>query len=174
MENTNINNLPGEIWREIPEYKDYEISNYGRVISELKNTPRILAKNIICNRYRVRLYKRENLSKSESVGRLVASIFIREPKENEVLFYRDGNPLNDHVSNIGWKTKSESVRTARNRHRYSHKGESNGMAKLGNLQVKEIRILLEKGNPVKKISEDYGVSVDTVRRIKNGLTWKAA
>jgi hypothetical protein len=52
------------------------------------------------------------------------------------------------------------------------RGEENGSAKLNEIQVKEIRILLEKGLTSRAIGMQYGVSKTTILRIKNGKNWK--
>lgn len=51
-------------------------------------------------------------------------------------------------------------------------GSQNGGSKLTEEQVKEIKILLEKGLTSPKIGRQYGVSKTTILRIKNGTHWK--
>lgn len=52
------------------------------------------------------------------------------------------------------------------------RGSENGSAKLNEEQVKEIRVLLEKGLTSRDIGEQYGVSKTTILRIKNCTHWK--
>jgi hypothetical protein len=51
-------------------------------------------------------------------------------------------------------------------------GEDNGASKLKESQVKEIKILLEKGLTTRDIGAQYGVSKTTICRIKNHTHWK--
>lgn len=50
-------------------------------------------------------------------------------------------------------------------------GSQNGSSKLKEDQVKEIRILLEKGLTSREIGKQYGVSKTTILRIKTGKNW---
>ncbi len=51
-------------------------------------------------------------------------------------------------------------------------GIENGASKLSEVQVKEIKILLEKGLTSREIGRQYDVSKTTILRIKNGTHWK--
>lgn len=164
--------LPGEIWKEIPEYKgNYLVSNYSRVKSLIGRKPIILKKGIASGKYKVVLVNKKGKRVTESCGRLCARVFIRPPKENEVLKYLDNNQKNDHVSNLRWISRKECANNALKKQNYSNKGESNGMSKLNRLKVEEIRAMKATGVPNKTISNEFRISMANVTAIIQRRTW---
>lgn len=65
-----------EIWKIIPDYPNYKVSNLGRVINIKKNKLMTLTKHN--NYYWVKL-SNNNHTKNIKVHRLVAQIFILNP-----------------------------------------------------------------------------------------------
>ncbi|WP_336716292.1 NUMOD4 domain-containing protein [Chryseobacterium mucoviscidosis] len=164
-----------EIWKDIEGYGGiYQISSDGKVISFMKGRDLFLKPSLVCGRLLVKLYKKKYSGNFKNVGHLVAEAFIRKPKKDEVLIYLDGNPLNNNFENLKWITKKESVRSARNRHRYSHQGQNNGMAKLTLQNVKSIKEDISSGKSIKEISEKYNVIPRTIERIRDKKTWSHA
>lgn len=51
------------------------------------------------------------------------------------------------------------------------RGINNGACKLSEVQVKEIKFLLEKGLTSREIGSQYGISKTHILRIKNGKNW---
>lgn len=162
-----------EEWIDIPEYSgNYQVSNLGRVKSLFKGREQILKKTISDGKFKVQLYLKPGKFKNELVGRLVCRLFKGEPNENDVLVYRDGNKLNDKPDNLFWISRSESARTAKNKHRYSSPGASNGMAKLTPDKVNQIKELKTAGKSTYLIAQNFGISTRQVNRIVSGRTWK--
>jgi len=54
------------------------------------------------------------------------------------------------------------------------RGEQNGMARLGEREVIEIRTLREAGYFLREIAERMGVSIPTVHQVLTGRTWSHA
>ena len=50
-------------------------------------------------------------------------------------------------------------------------GSQNGSSKLKEDQVKQIKLLIKQGLSCYGISKEYGVSKQTILRIKNGVNW---
>ncbi len=50
-------------------------------------------------------------------------------------------------------------------------GSENGSAKLDEIKVKQIKILIKNGRSSYSIGKEFGVSKTTIRRIKNGINW---
>ncbi len=77
---------------------------------------------------------------------------------------------------IGSQKQNNDDKIAKGRGKYeqppSKKGSLNNAAKLTEEQVKEIKILLEKGLTMIAIGKQYGVSKTTILRIKKGTNWK--
>ena len=97
-----------EIWNNIPNYNDYQVSNLGRVCS-YKNGVRKEIKGWIQNTG----YLTVSLNnKKFSVHRLVAQAFIKKDKERTFVNHKDGNKLNNNVDNLEWCTNKENLQHA--------------------------------------------------------------
>lgn len=102
-----------EIWKPIPGYDKYEVSNFGNVRSYCQITRREPEprKMRLCENGRrnptlqVRLCKDGEYS-TFSVSRLVAGIFL--PREGkDYIRYKDGNHSNNRADNLEWCTREE-------------------------------------------------------------------
>lgn len=93
-----------EVWANIPNHKDYQISNCGRVKS-YKNGRETILKGFIQNTGYLTVHLD---NKKYSVHRLVASVFIHELKDKDIVNHKDGNKLNNHVDNLEWCTYKEN------------------------------------------------------------------
>lgn len=93
----------------IPNYPDYLINEFGYIFS--------IKSNKWIKTYRRMKYIRvplssKNIPKHFSVHRLVAQCFIPNPENKPFINHIDGNPQNNHVSNLEWCTRSENIRHA--------------------------------------------------------------
>lgn len=172
---TELENLPGEIWEEVPGYEDrYEVSNYSRVKSVVKRKPVILKKSLDQNsRFKVVLVDRFGRKKNFSAGRLCATLFNRKPEENEVLEYVDGNQRNDQANNTRWVSRRSVVlKTVKRVPRVS--GINHGMALINPSKAREIRADKRNGKTLKQLSDAYKVSIPCIQKIVENRTWKTA
>lgn len=113
-----------EIWKDVVGYEGlYEVSDYGRVRSHKdKRTtavvrgktverawkPRILKnKNPSGRDIRVSLWKDKN-PKDFLVHRLVAIAFLPKVEGKNYVNHIDGNPKNNHISNLEWCNHTEN------------------------------------------------------------------
>ena len=83
----------------------------------------------------------------------------------------DGNPANNHISNLMWGTSLENNRD-KILHGTSNQGERSSKAKLTNEDVVEIRNRRATGEPLKTIASDFSVGVCTISRIALRQSWK--
>lgn len=110
-----------EIWKDVPDYSGtYEVSNYGRVRTHKDKTTFtkhhgirkwkqiiLKEKNPTGRDVRVSLWK-NGKHKDFLVHRLVALAFIPQVPGKESINHIDGNPRNNHVSNLEWCNHKEN------------------------------------------------------------------
>lgn len=90
-----------EIWKLIPGYEKYEVSNLGRVRSHKRKETIILRQTIEKNRPQIELWK-DNKSKLYPIYKLMAMAFLNhKPCGHKIVIdHIDNNPLNNHLSNL--------------------------------------------------------------------------
>jgi hypothetical protein len=168
-----------EEWKTIKGFEDYQISNFGRVKSFKKyhyTNERILkpSRDKSGNGYLFVNLCKNGKRKIYCVHRLVLCNF--KLMDNYLDFevnHIDGNKLNNCIYNLEWCTKSENEFHAyRIGLKTSLKGEDHGGSKLKEDNIKEIKILLKKGEySQKRIAKIFGISQQQISRIKLGLRW---
>jgi hypothetical protein len=111
-----IAGLPGEEWRRVEEFDDYEVSDLGRVRSTKTTFPRIITANPNRDGYlKVRLY-RGNRPYYRYVHALVAIAFIGPRADGLEVRHLDDNKLDNRAHNLTYGTRSDNMRDAvRNR-----------------------------------------------------------
>lgn len=111
-----------EVWKEIKDYPNYEISNYGKVKSKeritnvgIKNQKQYLRKERILKLQKDRkgymqvvLYN-ENGYKHFKVHKLVANAFIENKENKPTIDHIDRNKENNVVSNLRYADYKEQV-----------------------------------------------------------------
>lgn len=111
------------------------------------------------------------------VHRLIASHFISNIANKRTVNHIDGNKLNNHVLNLEWNTDSENQKHA----------ISMGLSKPTKVQItlmnmkrrkfsiwdiEDIKLLyFTRGDSMRKIAKDFGVSYSTIRDILKGKNY---
>jgi len=93
-----------EIWMQIDGYKNYYVSNFGRV-KNVKNE-RILKQTIGTTGYFTLRLGRN--SPNQRVHRLVAFAFCANPDNRKCVDHIDGNKLNNNFNNLRWCTNFQN------------------------------------------------------------------
>lgn len=100
-----------EIWKDIKDYEGlYQVSNLGRVKSIKRNI--ILKPGFTKKNYSYVILYKSNIATSKRIHRLVAENFISNPYNKPQVNHKDGNKLNNCVSNLEWVTNSENQQHA--------------------------------------------------------------
>lgn len=116
-----ITNLPNEEWKEVEGTKEtYYVSNYARVKSYNKHVEARLLQPYFKRKDKTYLTV-EIFGQGYQLSRLVAKHFLPdEYSESKVVHHKDGNPMNNHVSNLVCLTQEQHVKLhndiARNGH----------------------------------------------------------
>ena len=156
-----------EIWKNIPNYEGYQVSNLGRVrtynkISYTKKHGERHWKNRILKfksknyrtGYRVDLWK-DGKPKTFLVARLVAFTFYNQDINNKQLTvdHIDGNRLNNNINNLELVSLEENIKRGFNNGLYSCQIK----VKIINKKTKEEKIFnsMSKGSIYLKYNKGY-------------------
>lgn len=102
-----------EEWRPVKGYEGlYEVSNMGRVKSLHTSQGRILKQYTKDNEYMKVNLSKDGTCNTKRVHRLVATAFIQNPNNYEVINHKDGNKKNNTVDNLEWCTRSYNTKHA--------------------------------------------------------------
>jgi len=162
-----------EIWKDIQGYAGiYQVSNIGNV----KNTTdiKMLKPQKATNGYRHVYLSAFGKAIKFFIHRLVASAFIPNPENKKTVNHINGIKHDNRVENLEWNTHSENIKHAFNTGLHVPtplKGDKNGMAKLSEAHVIEIRTLSGKLS-VNKIAEQFNTPASTIYKILNRETWQ--
>jgi hypothetical protein len=160
------------LWRTIPEYPVYEVSNYGQVKNT--RTGRILRPSTLMQGYhRISLYNAQTKQKIQRpIHTLVARAFIGDRPQGLQCCHLDGNKNNNSVKNLIYATPQVN-----SDHKYIHGavrfGESSPNSKLTSEDVHEMRRLRrEERTSIRRLASIYGVGQSTTHRIVTGKSWQ--
>ena len=112
-----------EIWKDIEGYEGlYQISSLGKVKSlpkitfnakgQYKTKERILkyGKNQY-GYFQISLWK-DGKRKNKPIHKLIATMFIPNPKKYKIINHIDGNKQNNNIQNLEWCTQKHNVKEA--------------------------------------------------------------
>lgn len=108
MMNPKIDSLFGEEWKQIKEFADYYVSNFGRVWS---NSSKKGILKFSCDKHgylHVALYK-DKKRYTKLVHRLVAEMFIENLNGYTEINHKDENKGNNNVENLEWCTRKYNI-----------------------------------------------------------------
>jgi hypothetical protein len=197
-DNLDLNDLDGEIWKDILDYEGlYQISNLGRIKS-LKNNcginKRILKQSKNDGYFRICLYKNKKI-KIKKIHILMYETFISkipkgyvihhidENKENNILenllmmmkFYHNSHHMKNNKNMFGLyhslesKNKMSLIKKEKFKNgELNFKGENNPNSKLLEKQVIQIHMLKKLEFKIKDISKFYNIKIYQIYQILSG------
>jgi hypothetical protein len=177
-----------EIFKPIPGFPGYDVSDQGRVRSYIKvmgpgmvaivDTPQRILTGTLHNSSKggkLIYYRRVCLSQHISIciHTLVLLAFVGPSPPEMECRHLDGDSLNNHLYNLRWGTRSENAldKTRHGTH-WNQRGMNGPNTKLNDNQVIQVRELHSHGWTQKKIGIMFDVSRTTVKHIIHRKTWK--
>ena len=100
-----------EEWRNIDEFPDYKISNFGRVMNN--KTGYIKKPSIGKRGYYVYSMQKDGKSYLRTTHIMLARSFIPNPQNLEQINHIDGNKLNCSIENLEWVSPRDNMLHAR-------------------------------------------------------------
>lgn len=100
-----------EVWKQIKEYSDYDVSSLGNVRSwKYSNSPRLLRLNKIGRGYLKVSLSKDNKVYQVLVHKLVAAEFLERGTGHNVVDHIDENLTNNAATNLEWCTQRENIK----------------------------------------------------------------
>lgn len=159
------------IFTKIKSLPNFEVSECG-VIRNAK-TKHVKSQYISSTGYYMISVTCNGRSKPKRVHRIIAEVFIPNPDNKPDVNHKDGNKLNNSISNLEWVTHSENMKHAFKNGLANNTGAKNGMAKLNEDKVRRIKQMLSDGVSQYKIAKIIGgISRSAIMNIKNRNQWK--
>ena len=167
-----------EEWREIPNFEDYDVSNFGRVrltrISPLR--PRmqkagyLLRQKIDKDGYPCVGLIWDKKINHFRVHRLVLTVFVGPCPDGMMGCHNDGQVSNNRLTNLRWDTAQNNKLDSVKHGTYTH-GTNNYLSKLTDQSIAEIYRLRGLGMTQVKIAKAVGSSQTNVSWILSGKGW---
>lgn len=95
------------MWKDIEEFENYKINEYGAIIHKKKN--RELKHSINEKGYHKVLLQKGNKHLKTGVHRLVAKAFVPNPNNYKEVNHIDENKNNNHYSNLEWCNRKQNI-----------------------------------------------------------------
>lgn len=175
-----------ENWKDVSGFEGkYQVSDLGRV----KSLDRVRAKHRYpekilnsANRLthdgyaRVTLRDDNGVNHEFRVNKLVALTFLPNPLRKATVNHKDGNKLNNKLTNLEWATRSENMK-----HAYRHglkkpvQGNANGNAKLSDEDVRLIRkryVRQSQTDGTVALAREFGVTPRVIGQIVRGESYR--
>lgn len=170
------------IWFDIPNYKgsyqinkDGDVKSLARVYIDKNGEKRKLKERILKHSFRVDGYPFIRLCvkckvKSYSIHRLIAEVFIPNPRGLPCVNHINGVKTDCRIENLEWCTHRENLQHA-SKTGLIARGERAGRAQLKDKDALDIIEGASDGFTVKEISSHYKVSCAIIRNLLNGVTF---
>lgn len=160
------------LWREIPSFPDYEVSEHGDVRRAVPARGSVVGKVLVPwvrdDGYCMFILRRDGRSYHRKAHQLVIEAFVGPaPFPRAEVRHKDGTRSNNHYTNLEWGTTQDN-RDDQRRHGTLCQGERHYAAKLTEAQVAEIRASTDLQ---RVLAARYGVQQSAISRIRSGARW---
>ena len=163
------------IWKQIQNFPDYEISEYGdirRVVNGVTRKAGHIVKGNIERGYRKVKLTVDGVKIRSRVHRLVCLTFVSKPPfDGAICRHLDDNTMNNHYSNLAWGTHYDNHQD-RKRNGNTFDGDRNGRAKLTWPEVDNIRNYYnDSKTTIAELSRKFKISYSQMSEIIKNKSW---
>lgn len=162
------------MWKTIPDWPEYEVSEYGHVRRVLAASGATVGKTLkqqwLPNGYAKVSLCRDSKRREYLVHRLVAAAFIGDIPAGMDVCHNDGDKANNHFSNLRIDTRKGNMadqivagKTPR--------GERSGTNKYSRHLVRFVRDGIKNGLSVRGMSQLLEMPESTIYSMQSGQTW---
>ena len=95
--------------KRIPGFEDYSVTSDGRVFS-YKRKVKVEKAQIIKNGHCTVQFQKNGYPYIRSVAFLVANAFLPKPEISKMIRHKDGNLMNNDVSNLEWIENEQRIK----------------------------------------------------------------
>ncbi|MDM0046552.1 NUMOD4 domain-containing protein [Variovorax dokdonensis] len=174
-----------EKWKNIAGF-DYQVSNLGRVRSLPRKVPgrgdkgfRSIGGQLLKGRPNGKGHLRVNLARDGVhrdvlISRLVATYFVRNPKDLPLVVHKDFDRSNNAASNLMWCDQASSLKRALGAGRFT---ALTSPKRAKNLDIETVELIYElrlAGMTLSEISTALDVRVEAAANVCNGKAWRDA
>jgi hypothetical protein len=155
-------------------FDGYFVNDQGQLFSTRRGGWYQLAPQLDQDGYLHVVLRRDGRSHTVKVQRIVAAAFLGPTPAGMVICHRNGVRHDNRVSNLRFDTQRNNIADIKvHGTENPPKGETNGMARLSESDVLQIRQLYRvEGLTAVEISRRFGMSGRQIRDICNGKAWK--
>lgn len=164
-------------WRAVVGYEGiYEVSSHGDVRSIARGFGRGTKKAKLTGhteadgRRTIVLYNAPEKPRSFKIHTLVLTAFVGPKPHGMECCHNDGNPGNNHLSNLRWGTHSDNEKD-KTIHKTKLFGERAPWSKLSATDVSRIKDIRMFGETYKSIAKWFGVSIGCITGVTSGVNW---
>lgn len=151
----------GKTFKRIPGWNLYFISMDAEVLSWVSGKAKILTTNIQTNGYPFIVLFKNKKAKAKTIHSLMYLTYIGDIPEGKEIDHRDGNKLNNSISNLRAVTRKENMQFSHSRLQMGHK-----------LTAEDVTFIRDSSLTTKALAEKYNVHPFTIRNVIKKKTYK--
>lgn len=159
------------MWKEAYGFDNYLCNEQGQIYSLISK--KIMKTHNDKDGYQqLRMTIKKGKAVTVKAHRLIAQTFLPNPENKPHINHKDGNKMNNAVSNLEWCTAKENNKHARKVGLLNDCGINNSRAVCDQKMLDKIRQLISEGKTNTEIEKITGISNGVVSHIRRGTHYK--